>query len=121
MGISNAVKRPIIRTLDIFSDIVKAKKYPPEKIFIEMARGASPEQKNKRTKSRKDQIIELYLKTNRAGSCDIESAGGKSHEGNLVISANISNWKKKYADVRIIDRTASGLFECRSDDILKLL
>lgn len=65
--------------------------------------------------------IILYLKTNRAGSCDIESAGGKSHEGNLVISANISNWKKKYADVRIIDRTASGLFECRSDNILKLL
>ena len=65
--------------------------------------------------------IILYLKTNRAGTCDMESAGGKSHEGNLVISANISNWKKKYADVRIIDRTASGLFECRSDNILKLL
>lgn len=61
MGISNAVKRPVIRTIDIISDIVKAKKYPPAKIFVEMARGATKEQKERgRTVQRKDQLLEIY-------------------------------------------------------------
>lgn len=61
MGISNAVKRPVIRTIDIISDIVKAKKYPPAKIFVEMARGATEEQKKQgRTVQRKDQLLEIY-------------------------------------------------------------
>lgn len=62
MYISNAVKRPIIRTLDIISDIVKVKKSAPNKIFIEMARGATEEQRNKRTVSRKTNLINLYTK-----------------------------------------------------------
>lgn len=60
MYISNAVKRPIFRTLDIVSDVVKANGTPPTKIFVEMTRGGKPEQKGKRTKSRKEQILELY-------------------------------------------------------------
>lgn len=60
MYISNAVKRPIIRTLDICSDVVKAMGGAPEKIFVEMARGGAPEQKGKRSVSRKNQILELY-------------------------------------------------------------
>ena len=61
MYVSNAVKRPIIRTLDILKDVVKAQggKHP-ERIFIEMARGANEDQKGKRTKTRYDQILELY-------------------------------------------------------------
>ena len=35
MYVSNAVKRPIFRTLDIVQDVVKATGRPPEKIFIE--------------------------------------------------------------------------------------
>lgn len=62
MWVSNAVKRPIIRTLDILDDIVKVKEKAPERIFIEMARGADESQKNKRTKTRYDQIKELYAK-----------------------------------------------------------
>lgn len=62
MYISNSVKRPILRTLDIMDDIVKVMGYKPEKVFIEMARGANEDQKNKRTVSRKKQIIELYSK-----------------------------------------------------------
>ena len=61
MCVSNAVKRPIYRTLDIVRDIKKAFGIP-KKIFIEMARGASEEQKGKRTKTRKQQILELYDK-----------------------------------------------------------
>lgn len=56
MWISNSVKRPIFRTLDIVSDIVKAKGCPPEKIFIEMARGGKPEDKGKRTTSRSEKV-----------------------------------------------------------------
>lgn len=60
MYISNAVKRPIYRTLDIVNDIRKAFG-EPAKIFIEMARGASEDQKGKRTKSRYKQLQELYV------------------------------------------------------------
>lgn len=62
MWISNAVKRPIIQALKITREVVKAVGAPPKKIFVEVTRGATPEQKNKRTKSRKDQILELYTK-----------------------------------------------------------
>ncbi len=66
MYISNAVKRPIIRALDIVKDVTKAMGQPPQKVFIEMARGATAEQKNKRTESRLQQILKLY------GSCQDE-------------------------------------------------
>ncbi len=59
MYVSNAVKRPIYRTLDIVNDVVKAFG-KPEKIFVEMARGTSEDQKGKRTKSRREQIMDLY-------------------------------------------------------------
>lgn len=62
MYVSNAVKRPIIRTLDIMKDIVKTQGHAPERIFIEMARGGNEEQKGKRTKTRLAQIYELYKK-----------------------------------------------------------
>ena len=57
MGVSNAVKRPILRTLDVVKDIVSGLGCPPEKIFVEMARG---EGEKKRTRSRLDQLRELY-------------------------------------------------------------
>lgn len=60
MYVSNAVKRPIFRTLDIVKELVKAAGAPPKKIFVEMARGASPEQRGKRTKTRMEQLRELY-------------------------------------------------------------
>lgn len=60
--ISNAVKRPIIRTLEIIKEVEKAYGKAPDKIFVEMPRGASKEQKNKRTVTRKQQILDLYKK-----------------------------------------------------------
>lgn len=59
MYISNAVKRPILRTLEIVKEVVHAQGYPPQRIFVEMARGA---EEKKRTVSRKEQILELYKK-----------------------------------------------------------
>lgn len=68
MYISNTVKRAIIRTMDVVSDVVKANGCAPAKIFIEMARGGKAEDKGKRTKSRYQQLKELY------SQCDLEYA-----------------------------------------------
>lgn len=62
LGLSNPVKRPLIRTLDILKDIVKIQKHAPERIFIEMARGTKDAQKGKRTTTRIQQIKDLYQK-----------------------------------------------------------
>ena len=63
MYVSNAVKRPIYRTLDIIGDVTKACQNAPRKIFVEMARGGG--EKGKRTISRRDKIKELYKNMDR--------------------------------------------------------
>ena len=61
MYLSNAVRRPIYRVLDIVSDIVKAEGKAPNKIFVEMARGPKPdEKKGQRKTSRYDTLKDLY-------------------------------------------------------------
>lgn len=59
MYVSNAVKRPILRTLDVVDDVVSTLGHAPKKFFVEMARGADPDQKG-RTTTRKQQLLELY-------------------------------------------------------------
>ena len=63
----------------------------------------------------------LYLKTNRSDACNMSAMGGNSSSGAVRLSANISNWKKNYSDVRIIDRSSSGLFEHRTGNLLNLI
>lgn len=58
--LSNPVKRQIRKTTDIVNEIVKIQKQAPKKIFVEMARGATKEQMNKRTKSRRAILEDLY-------------------------------------------------------------
>ena len=65
MYVSNSIKRPIIRTLDIVKDVVKAQGNAPNMIFIEMARGASEDQKGKRTNTRLQQIFNFYEKVDK--------------------------------------------------------
>ncbi|MDO5015330.1 MAG: type II CRISPR RNA-guided endonuclease Cas9 [Clostridia bacterium] len=65
MYLSASVKRAVYRTLDVIKDITKAFG-SPKKIFVEMTRGTKENQKGKRTKTRKQQILELYQK------CDSE-------------------------------------------------
>lgn len=60
--VSNAIKRPILRTFDILKDVVKVRGRAPERIFVEMARGANEDQKGKRTVTRLKQLEELYGK-----------------------------------------------------------
>ena len=59
MYVSNAVRRPIYRTLAILKDVEKAIGVP-DKIFVEMARGGDGSQKGKRKDSRLEQIYKLY-------------------------------------------------------------
>ncbi len=66
MYLSNSVKRQVFRTLAIVKEVAHAVGNPPAKIFVEMTRGGSEEQRGKRTVSRKEQLLELYKK------CDAE-------------------------------------------------
>ncbi len=59
MYVSNAVRRPIYRTLAIVKDVEKAFGRP-DKIFVEMTRGTIEDKKGKRTKTRYQQIADLY-------------------------------------------------------------
>lgn len=59
MYLSNTVKRQVYRTLAILKDITKAFGIP-SKIMVEMTRGSNPQKKTGRTKSRLEQIQELY-------------------------------------------------------------
>jgi len=72
MYVSNAVKRPIFRTLDICADIEKAMGGAPKKIFVEMARGAAEDQKNKRTRTRREQLTDLYKAVKTADARELE-------------------------------------------------
>lgn len=58
LGISNAVKRPVTRTLAVVKDVTSTIGCAPKKIFVEMARGA--DEKKQRSVTRKDQILDLY-------------------------------------------------------------
>ena len=60
MYVSPSVSRAIIRTMEIVKELRKITKKDPEKIFVEMARCGKPEEKGKRTSSRREQIEKLY-------------------------------------------------------------
>ena len=83
MYISNAVKRPIIRTIDILKDIVNVQGCDPKRIFIEMARGSKEDEKGKRKDSRLKQIQNLYSKINNEDTRELqdilESWGDSAH------------------------------------------
>lgn len=54
-----SVRRSIHRTLDIVKDVTDTAG-APKKIFVEMARGGTQEQRGQRTRSRKKQLLDLY-------------------------------------------------------------
>lgn len=57
-----------------------------------------------------------------AGGCDLTAIGGaKKAAATISFSATVSNWKKTYSDVRLVDSSASGLWEKQSDNLLELL
>lgn len=65
-------------------------------------------------------VLALF-KTGRAGGCDLTAIGGKKKVGVYTNSAIISNWKKQFSDVRIVDVSASGLYSSSTKNILEFL
>ena len=56
------------------------------------------------------------------GGCDLTAVGGKAKSAATVnFSSTISNWKKNYNDVRIVDQSPAGLWENKSENLLELL
>lgn len=76
--VSPAVKRSIWQTILIVEEIKKVMGHAPQKVFVEMARG---EEEKKRTKSRKNKLMELYeaCKTDTRDWCkEIEAIDERS-------------------------------------------
>lgn len=52
---------------------------------------------------------------------DLSLIGGDQKGGSPKLSSSISNWKKYYKEVRIIDESPTGLWEKQSGNLLELL
>lgn len=63
----------------------------------------------------------MNLLNAKCNTCDLSLVGGAPKAGTIILSSSLSNWRKKYHDVRIIDRSAAGLFENSSENLLELL
>lgn len=83
MYIPNNVKRPILRTLKVTEEVVKAMGGAPEKIFVEMARDSSGDKRGQRTVSRKQQILNLYK--------DIKTAEARALEAELLAMGDMAD------------------------------
>ena len=66
-------------------------------------------------------LLQLQGIFGRIKQADLKDLNESSSSGISEMSMNLSNWKKNYNDVRIIDNSASGLFESISDNLLDLL
>jgi len=71
--------------------------------------------------SQVDILLDVLGLFGRIQSADLTSIGGVQKAGVATLSSTLSNWKKNYTDVRIIDQSASGFFETVSDNLLELL
>lgn len=57
-----------------------------------------------------------------SGGCDFTAVGGASNAAaTKSFSSTVSNWKKYYKDIRIIDASTSGLWEKQSENLLDIL
>ena len=83
MYLSPAVRRSVIRTLDIVKELKTILKKTPDKIFIEMARGEGDTPKGKRTESRRDQITRFLDNSEVDNIDDLRSDLGKADDGKL--------------------------------------
>lgn len=68
-------------------------------------------------------LINLLVYFQRRGSngTDLSAVGGSKQSGLKLLNSALSNWKKTYHDIRIIDSSPAGLSETRSDNLLDLL
>lgn len=80
MYLSPKVKRPVYQSLRIIQEIVKTQKKAPKKIFIEVTRYQG--EKNKRTVSRKAQLLDLY-KSCKKDAAELYASLEGTDEGKL--------------------------------------
>lgn len=66
-------------------------------------------------------LLQIQGVLGRIKQADLKDFKESASSGITRLSLNLSNWKKNYTDVRIIDSSASGLFEKVSDNLLELL
>jgi CRISPR-associated endonuclease Csn1 len=66
-------------------------------------------------------LLQIQGLFGRMKQADLKALRESSSSGITAPSLNLSNWKKLYTDVRIIDQSASGLFETVSGNLLELL
>ena len=66
-------------------------------------------------------LLQIQGILGRMKQADLKYLNESSSSGIIKLSMNLSNWKKNYTDVRIVDQSASGLFETVSDNLLELL
>nr|WP_297873471.1 Cas9 endonuclease PAM-interacting domain-containing protein [uncultured Blautia sp.] len=65
-------------------------------------------------------VLSIF-KTGRTTGCDLKALGGAGQAGIFTESSKLSNWKKSYKDVRIVDISAAGLHRKISQNLLELL
>ena len=66
-------------------------------------------------------LLQILAVFGRISGADLSAIGGASKAAVTTLSSALSNWKKKYTDVRLLDMSASGLHQCCSDNLLELL
>ena len=65
-------------------------------------------------------VLSIF-KTGRTTGCDLKALGGAGQAGIFTENSKLSNWKKSYKDVRIVDISAAGLHRKISQNLLELL
>ena len=73
LAVSPAVKRSIRRTLAVIKETTKVMGHAPKRIFLEVARGPAESQKNQRTQSRKQALLDCYAACKREESALFEA------------------------------------------------
>ena len=66
-------------------------------------------------------LMEIHGLFSGDGRANLKAIEGGKAVGVTTLNAILSNWKKYYTDVRLIDTSASGLFESMTDNLLELL
>ena len=73
-----------------------------------------------------DELVQMKILVNliqyiggKKPTCNFTDIGGKGKVGSITISSKLSNWVGKYQEVRIVDRSCTGLFESQSENILE--
>ena len=63
----------------------------------------------------------LYFQRSGNNGIDLSLLGGSKKSGTKLLNASLSNWKKNYSNVQILDCSPAGLRENYSENLLDLL